>query len=118
MYLLCVGLLVGVCAIMIENWTRKKVLEQRIEDVRRLTEAYFESTNVTSIEEVIDFLRRKGVKLNNPIAEDPSQPCYRLVINGQAEEITTLIEETNVRDKHWIVRSFTDGSVVVMKRVD
>jgi hypothetical protein len=104
----------------ISGLKQSATMRQRIEDVRSLTLAYRESTNANDIEDVIKILAHNGVRLNNPIAKDPSKPCYRVVGQrsnlSETNQLLPIIEETNVTDTRLIVVSYPDGSVVARKR--
>lgn len=92
------------------------MLSQRIEDVRMMTKAYFETTKATTIEQLIETLRQRGVRLKNPIVADASLPCYRLVYKPEDTNTTIVIEETKMLDKHIIVRSGAGRSVFLQRR--
>jgi hypothetical protein len=121
--LLLIALTVAVSGfIMFRRYVDRNVLNLRIQDVRVLTSTYLASTNNSTIEDLIDAATRNGAKLNNPIPIDPARPCYRLLINtfsptGPRDAVNPnagLIEETNVTDRTRLVRSLSDGSIVII----
>jgi hypothetical protein len=95
-----------------------------MQDVRMLTITYFESAKTNepnNISELISTLNSKHIILNNPIPKDRSFDCYRLVYLGTNNNCitpnTVLIEETtNVNDDKSIIKSYMDGSIVVLER--
>lgn len=99
------------------NLKQREILGQREADVKALTRVYLKgSREVKTIEDLLQKLQNAGVKLHNPIPEDPARPCYRLAYTNGGDNQMVLIEETNVTDKNYIVRSMFDGSVVFQKR--
>lgn len=96
---------------------RNRILKQRTDYVRSLALAYLNApTNVNTLDDLLGVLARSGVKLNNPIPKDASEPCYRLVHHRGETNSTILIEETNITGNLCIVRASNDGSVFVQRR--
>jgi hypothetical protein len=94
----CFALLIG-CQVH-----ERRIDKARTEDLRRLADIYFASTNIRNTKELIAEAESKGVTLHSPIAKDPLLPSYRLVREGARSENgivapnDVLIEETNIRD--------------------
>ena len=103
-----------------------KVVRQRMQDVESLTRLYFRelqkvdfNADLVPIKDTSDLLRAaqaSGIKLHNPITEDPSKPCYRLVYAPNDPKARILIEETNTTDHQHVVRSTTAGSVFMQNQ--
>jgi hypothetical protein len=114
----CIGALVvvvWVCAVVIQA-IEERELKLRIEDVRWLLRAYREHPEATTVEELIESLRRKGIELNTPLPAVSGQPCYRLIVTNEEYPGAVLIEEQNVRDPRRVVLGLSDGSVVVRRK--
>jgi len=114
----CIGILVVVVWIgsVVIQAIEERELQLRIEDVRWLLRAYREHPEATTVEELIESLRRKGIELNTPIPAVSGQPCWRLIVTNEAYPGAVLIEEQNVRDPRRVVLGLSDGSVVVRRK--
>jgi hypothetical protein len=117
--------IIGLCTFSgWHSFRRHSILQKRMQDVRMLTITYFESAKTNepnNISELISTLNSKHIILNNPIPKDRSFDCYRLVYLGTNNNCitpnTVLIEETtNVNDDKSIIKSYMDGSIVVLER--
>ena len=114
------SLLVGVFLLygIVNRYHYKKTLQMRFEDVGLLTDVYNDkssSNQFVTINDLISEIKKRGLKLNNPIPIDPTRPSYEILSNDQVAihfEAAIVIEETdNVNDQRIRVRSHRDGSV-------
>lgn len=107
----CVGILWIAGAL--QSIRRAVILRQRIEDVRRIVEAYAH-TGLTNMADICVYLREQGVQLHNPMPRDRSLPSYAFgakVVAGRGEVIVE--ETTNILDNTFRVRAYVDGSIRV-----
>ena len=113
---------VAIIAYFVKGYRTQMIIHRRIQDVRTLTDTFLASTNINSIEELIEVSKRQGKRLWNPIRVDQSRPSYRLVVKTNLTVLFSsnvwhpdwiLIEETNVKDKSRIVTSTMDGVVFI-----
>ncbi len=100
-----------------KNVRQIRIINERMDDVKHLREAYNECTgrltNRPNVEALIAVLAGEGVKLHNPIAKDPTKPCYTLVWNSDYPTIAPKIVETNVKSDQLVI-SDSDGSRFLM----
>jgi hypothetical protein len=112
------GTVIAVVCSSLVGCERPAIIETRIEDVRRLVQLHSECgfTN-TEISQLLRLAKEKGIKISNPIAKDPTVPCYRIVVNDTNGFSSVVIEETsNVSDREAIVRGYAAGHVSLERK--
>ena len=93
----------------------------RFEDVQLLANVYM-SRSVSNLgpnmDDLTSEIKRRGLKLNNPIPIDKHFPCYKVTTNVITSEDpdAVVIEETDNVDARNIVMAFADGSVRLENR--
>jgi hypothetical protein len=104
-----IGLFVALALWLTEYCIQRIILNERMNDVKHLREAYDkwadEHKNKPDLSELIAILAHDEVKLNNPIAIDPNKPCYNLVWNNDHPGMAPRIIETNVKADQLVVAS-------------
>jgi hypothetical protein len=132
------GVVVMVAVLIIATWTVIKACEamgdrrirnDRRKDVRILTQTYLgiygrKICSDVRIEDLIAAAKQRGMQLKNPLAIDPSRPCYQLASpesvltsSGRSDVvISALIEESDNVDSSFVVRSYIDGRITLVAK--
>ena len=100
-------------------------MRARVEDVGLLTSTYLRLAKTGSppaMSNLLSDIRRRGLKLNNPIPRDTSIPCYQIVTNATISnylghpDVVIIEENDNVADPIGRVRGLADGSVALIRK--